>query len=62
MQAVYNGRTHQTRVAIPRLDADVTIDGVLNEPQWQQAALLTGFSQFSPSDGVPAADSTQVFV
>ena len=27
-----------------------------------QAALLTGFSQFSPLDGIPAADSTEVFV
>ena len=58
----YNGREHQLRVAPPRLDGDVTIDGKLDEPQWQQAARLTGFSQFAPSDGVPAADSTEVFV
>ncbi len=58
----YNGREHQLRVAPPRLDGDVTIDGKLDEPQWQQAARLTGFSQFAPSDGVPAADSTEVLV
>ncbi|HEX9107462.1 MAG TPA: DUF5916 domain-containing protein, partial [Longimicrobiales bacterium] len=38
------------------------IDGSLDEAVWQQAALLTGFSQFSPSDGVAAADSTQVLL
>ena len=27
-----------------------------------EAAVLTGFSQFSPADGVPAADSTEVLV
>lgn len=58
----YNGREHQIRVAPPRLSGDVTVDGMLDEPQWQQAARLTGFSQFAPSDGVPAADSTEVLV
>jgi hypothetical protein len=58
----YNGRERQLRVALPRLDGDVTMDGKLDEPQWQQAARLTGFSQFAPSDGVPAADSTEVLV
>jgi hypothetical protein len=58
----YNGRAHQLRVVPPRLDGDVTMDGKLDESQWQQAARLTGFSQFAPSDGVPAADSTEVFV
>ncbi len=61
-QVTYNGRQHETRVAPPRLSGDVTIDGTLDEPQWNQAARLTGFSQFAPSDGVPAADSTEVFV
>jgi hypothetical protein len=58
----YNGRERQLRVAPPRLEGDITLDGKLDEPQWQQAARLTGFSQFAPSDGVPAADSTEVFV
>ena len=59
---VYNGRENQVNVRIPRIEADATIDGVINEPVWQQAALLTGFSGFSPHDGIPAADSTQVLV
>src|SRR5665213_1081790 len=39
----YNGREHQTRVAPPRLNGDITMDGKLEEPQWKQAARLTGF-------------------
>jgi hypothetical protein len=61
--AVYNGRANELRVKLPRLDeAGITMDGNLDEPQWRQAALLTGFSQFAPQDGVPAQDSTQVLV
>src|SRR5256886_10705810 len=59
---VYIGRDNQLKVRIPRVEADVTVDGNLNEPVWQQAAVLTGFSEFSPHDGIPAADSTQVLV
>src|SRR4051812_19075108 len=59
---VFNGRDNQTRVPVPRVEAEATINGVLDEPVWQQAALLTGFSEFAPQDGIPAADSTQVLV
>ena len=51
---VYNGRENQVNVRIPRIEADATVDGVINEPVWQQAALLTGFSGFSPHDGIPS--------
>ena len=61
--ARYIGRAGQIEVRIPRHDTgDLSIDGKLEEAIWGQAALLTGFSQFSPTDGVPAADSTQVLV
>jgi hypothetical protein len=59
---VYNGRDGQTTVAIPRLQADVVIDGRLDEPVWRDAALLTGFSLYQPADGRPAPDSTEVRV
>ena len=58
----YIGRENQLNVPIPRIEADVTVDGNLSEPVWRQAALLTGFSEFSPHDGIPAADSTHVLV
>src|SRR3989441_6382142 len=59
---IYSGRERQLNVRIPRFDADVVIDGDLGDSAWAHAALLTGFSQYAPNDGVPAADSTQVLV
>jgi hypothetical protein len=60
---IYSGRANQLSVRIPRVPIDdVTVDGALTEPVWQQAAVLTGFSQFSPQDGLPAADSSEVLV
>src|SRR2546421_449162 len=58
----YSGRDHQLDVPIPRFEADVVIDGDLSDSVWARAARLTGFSQYSPNDDVPAADSTQVLV
>ncbi|MDQ6886892.1 MAG: carbohydrate binding family 9 domain-containing protein [Gemmatimonadota bacterium] len=59
---VYNGRLGQTSVRVPRFETAPTIDGRLDEPEWGKAARLTGFSQFSPADGRPADDSTEVLV
>jgi hypothetical protein len=60
--ATYVGRAGQLDVQIPRHELDATIDGNLDETVWGKTAILTGFSQFSPTDGVPATDSTQVLV
>ena len=59
---VYDGRQRQTAVRPPRLEGDVTVDGRLDEPQWREAAVLAGFTQFAPVDGEAASDSTQVLV
>jgi len=59
---VFSGRARQLDVTPPRVTADVAVDGRLDEPVWRKAALLTGFSQFSPVDGVAASDSTEVLV
>src|SRR5690606_14057211 len=59
---VYHGRAGELEVRPPRLAGEVVVDGSLNEPMWAEAALLTGFSQFAPVDGVAAADSTEVLV
>src|SRR2546428_13797786 len=58
----FSGRDHRLDGPLPRLDAEVVIDGDLTDSVWARAARLTGFSQYSPNDGVPAADSTQVLV
>jgi hypothetical protein len=60
--AIYNGRAAQISVTIPKFETTVAIDGTLDEPVWKNAALLTGFSLYSPSDGRPAPDSTDVRV
>ena len=49
-------------VAVPRIEAAVQVDGVLDEPAWAQAVRLTGFSQLEPADGRPAAERTEVLV
>ena len=59
---VHNGRAGDVTVRPVRSAASIVIDGVLDEPIWREASVLTGFSQFSPLDGVPAADSTVVLV
>src|SRR5881296_853998 len=59
---VYDGRARQLDVSLPRIDTTITIDGRLDEPVWQRAAMLTGFSQYRPVDSRPAADSTEVLV
>jgi hypothetical protein len=59
---VYRGGARELDVAPPRIEATVRIDGVLDEAPWSRAALLTGFSQYRPSDGRPAEDSTEVLV
>lgn len=62
VSVIYIGRENQLNVRLPRVESDVTVDGALSEAAWQQAAVLTGFSEFSPHDGIPAADSTHVLV
>lgn len=59
---VFDGRRGALSVLTPRRDATPTTDGELSEPEWAVAALLTGFSQYSPNDGVAARDSTDVLV
>ena len=60
--SIHNGRAGQTAIRPPRATAEIVVDGSLDEPIWKRAAILTGFSQFSPQDGIPASDSTQVLV
>ena len=61
-QPTYSGRLRRLDVPVPRREAAVAIDGVLDEPVWREAARLTGFSQYRPADGRPAEDSTEVLV
>ena len=59
---IHSGRDGQTVVHPPRLTGTIVLDGVLDEPQWAEASVLKGFSQFTPVDGLAATDSTEVLV
>lgn len=59
---VYNGRAGQISAQAPRIDTSITVDGHLDEPVWSRAAVLTGFSEYSPVDQRPSPDSTEVLV
>jgi hypothetical protein len=61
-ESVYSGRAGRLDVHPPRQETEITVDGALGEPAWGKAVMLTGFSQFSPRDGMPASDSTEVLV
>src|SRR5256886_4220659 len=56
------GRVQELAWRIPRLEAELVIDGAVWDSVWARGARLSGFSQSAPNDGVPAADSTQVLV
>nr|MBA3318923.1 carbohydrate binding family 9 domain-containing protein [Gemmatimonadales bacterium] len=56
------GRSGNLEVRPPRLELEIEVNGRLSEEAWAGAAVLTGFSQFSPVDGLAAADSTEVLV
>jgi hypothetical protein len=59
---VYHGRLGDLSVRPPRIESEMVVDGVLDEPAWARAAILTGFSQYSPVDRVAATDSTEVLI
>ncbi len=61
-QTTYRGVLTQLEVTPPRIEEEIQVDGLLDEGAWRRAAVLTGFSQYQPMDGVPADDRTEVLV
>jgi Domain of unknown function (DUF5916)/Carbohydrate family 9 binding domain-like len=49
-------------LAIVRLPSAPVIDGKLDDPVWQQAALLGDFTQDFPDEGLPPTEKTEVRV
>lgn len=58
----YHARRGELAVQVPHLEGRSVVDGVLAEDPWPRAAVLTGFSQYSPVDGVAASDSTEIMI
>ena len=60
---VYDGSAGQLDVPGPVVaEADIDIDGRINEAVWADAPLLTGFTQFDPVEGVSATQRTEARV
>lgn len=59
---VYNGTAGRVSAMAPRIDTSITVDGNLNKPVWNRAAVLTGFSEYAPADQRPSPDSTEVLI
>ena len=50
---VFSGKDGQLDVRAPKLaEAAIRVDGDLDEPEWQQAAVLSGFTEFDPVEGI----------
>ena len=54
--------TGRPSVTVARADLPPTIDGQLDDPIWQQAAVVTEFVQANPVEGAPATEDTEVYI
>ena len=60
---VYDGSAGQLEVPGPQVgEADIDIDGEIDEAAWLDAPVLTGFTQYDPVEGVPATQRTEARV
>ena len=50
------------RVPAVRVDVGPVLDGVLDDPVWQQAAVIDEFIQQEPVEGAPATERTEVLI
>lgn len=60
---IYRGMSGELAVRPPRIEEpDIRVDARLDEPEWRRAAILTGFSQYEPVEGIPSTEATEVLV
>ena len=59
-QAVISSPDGRKQVTVVRTAVPITLDGVLDEQVWTQAAPATGFIQADPLEGQPASEDTEV--
>ena len=59
----FSGQTLQLEVIPPRMESpQIRIDGRMEEDEWQDAAVLQGFTQYEPVEGIPSTEDTEVRV
>lgn len=51
-----------TDIPFQRISETLSIDGNLDEIQWEQAESISGFLQFEPAEGEPPTHNTEVWV
>ena len=56
----YSTARQDRRLQAARAAGDITLDGVLDEPSWSQAAVAKDFLQNDPREGMPATFDTEV--
>lgn len=57
----YNGSARQLDIIAPRVsNPEIRIDGRLDDAAWEDAALLTGFTQYDPVEGSRPSENTTV--
>lgn len=60
---LFRGSAGELAVRAPFIETPaVSIDGHLDENAWARAALLIGFTQFEPVEGIPSTEETEVRV
>jgi hypothetical protein len=59
----YDGSSLELEIAaVHALDPEIRVDGHLDDPAWARAPVLSGFTQYDPSEGIPASQDTEVRV
>jgi len=59
----YDGSRAEVEIATPAIaSADIDVDGIIDEAAWSRAAVLDGFTQFDPIEGVSASQRTEILV
>jgi hypothetical protein len=54
--------TAQKSINVTKVQSAITIDGHLDEPEWQEAEIATGFTQITPNTGKPSQKNTTIKV
>jgi Domain of unknown function (DUF5916) len=60
---LYSGRRGELDVALPRIEnAQIHVDGKLDEAAWSRAAIMGGFTQYEPVEGIESSEDTEIRV
>lgn len=59
---LYSQTENALQLRAQKIDAHIELDGLLAEPEWQQAQAASGFRQNQPREGEAATENTEVRV